>query len=188
MLLLAQAALLAACNGKSTEEQELAKMRDGLIYSQYHGLSEKGLPVALVAWQKGSQLSGRKDLPALTDDHVCLARVMLAETDILSNGKCPLFPKAAAGSLRAVLFQRAEWPGLAAAENQRAKQMLPPGLKGDEAQEQIITNQLVRVEAMFGRWLLAIAGLKCTGAKHHSSMQHKRFVAAIVQAHVQIRF
>lgn len=136
-------AALAACGSKSETEQ-LAAMRDSLVYTQYRRMSEKGLPGGLSAYRKGLQWTGENwaghrlpaDLPKgefsqadLCVTHVLLAygaliadkrSIALAESDIVQAQACGAFDRAAATSLRAVVFQREQWPELAELEGRKA--------------------------------------------------------------------
>ncbi|MGO1072972.1 hypothetical protein [Lysobacter sp. CA199] len=134
---------LSACGGKSEAEQ-LAAMRDGLVYAQYRQVSENALPGGLAAYRKGLQWTGENwagnrlpaDLPKgdfsqadLCVTHVLLAygaliadkrSIALAESDIVDAQQCGAFDRAAATSLRSVVFQREQWPELAQRESEKA--------------------------------------------------------------------
>jgi hypothetical protein len=134
---------LAACGSKSEAEQ-LAELRDGIAYTQYRRLSENGLPGGLTAYQKGLQWTGENwasnnpaaDLPKgdFSEAQLCVVHVLmaygalitnkntiaLAESDIVEAQSCGAFDRAAATSLRAVVFQREQWPGLAKLEGEKA--------------------------------------------------------------------
>lgn len=134
---------LAACGSKSETEQ-LAELREGIAYTQYRRLSENGLPGGLAAYQKGLQWTGENwasknpvaDLPKgdFSEADLCVVHVLmaygaliankntiaLAESDIVEGQSCSAFNRAAATSLRAVVFQREQWPGLAKLEGQKA--------------------------------------------------------------------
>ncbi|MEH6422066.1 hypothetical protein [Pseudomonas sp. CGJS7] len=139
----ALALALAACGGKSETEQ-LAAMREGLVYTQYRNVSENALLEGLAAYRKGLQWTGENwaggklpaDLPKgelskadLCVTHVLLAygaliadkrSIALAESDIVDAQQCNTFDRAAASSLRSVVFQREQWPGLAKQESDKA--------------------------------------------------------------------
>ncbi len=134
---------LAACGSKSETEQ-LAELRDGITYTQYRRLSENGLPGGLTAYQKGLHWTGENwasnnptaDLPKgdFSEADLCVVHVLvaysaliankntiaLAESDIVEAQSCGAFDRAAATSLRAVVFQREQWPGLAKLEGEKA--------------------------------------------------------------------
>lgn len=134
---------LAACGSKSETEQ-LAKLREGITYTQYRRLSENGLPGGLTAYQKGLKWTGENwasnnpaaDLPKgeFSEADLCVVHVLmaygaliankntiaLAESDIVESQSCSPFNRAAATSLRAVVFQREQWPGLAKLEGEKA--------------------------------------------------------------------
>ena len=125
-LALACCLLTSAC-GEKSEPEQLAAMRDSLVYTQYRNLSESGMPLALQAYQVSIGLSGEKDLPHFSTQDICMARVVLAygavasgkhrvalaEADMVEQGKCAAIETGAAMSLQSVVFQRESWPNLA---------------------------------------------------------------------------
>ncbi|NZA26510.1 hypothetical protein H0E84_08935 [Luteimonas sp. SJ-92] len=134
-ILLILLTVLSACGGKKTESERLAELRDGIVYTRYRQASEATLPGAVVAYQKGAEWSGRTSPRDITQADLCSMRVLLAygalisdkntlaiaETDIVDAGLCSEFDRTAATSLRAVAFQRLEWPGLAKQESARIR-------------------------------------------------------------------
>lgn len=122
---------LVAC-GEKSESEQLAELRDGVVYTQYRRASEAGLPGGIAAYRKGLEWSGQRPPADFTPADLCAMRVLLAygaliadkstgaiaESDIVEAGGCSDFDRLAASSLRAVAFQRMEWPGLAKQESE----------------------------------------------------------------------
>lgn len=149
--------LLAACSNNKSELEQLAELRQGLVYRHYRALSENGLRPGLVSLDKalvwaGSVKPELKTAPLeFTSDDLCVARLMLsysalstgkttpalAEADITSDGPCPQLISAGASTLRAIIFQRSNWPGLAKQEQDAALKLIPPNAKGMSAEEQL---------------------------------------------------
>jgi hypothetical protein len=146
---------LTACSKKSETEQ-LADMRDSFTYSKYALLSENGLALGLKAYQQGVKLSGSEQMPAITQNEVCLARTLLAygalvanknkialaESDLIDKENCDTFMRGAAGSLRGVIFHREKWPGLAAEETQKSQSLLSTVSDKETADTQLMALHL----------------------------------------------
>ncbi|MGH8109389.1 MAG: hypothetical protein ACREO1_11845 [Arenimonas sp.] len=134
-LLLIMMISLAGC-GKSGEEEQLAELRDSFGYKQYRRVSEKAVPIGLQAYVAGSASLDIKEVPKITPDNICVARLALAygaalkktytvalvETDIIqASPDCRPEDRAIADSIRAVIFQNLKWPNLAIAESRKAR-------------------------------------------------------------------
>lgn len=146
---------ITGCSKKSETEQ-LAEMRDSFTYSKYALLSENGLALGLKAYQEGVTLSGQEEMPKITAQDVCLARtllaygalisdkntVALAESDLIDKANCDLVMRGAAGSLRAVIFHREKWPGLAAEETQKSQTLLTTSSDKETAETQLMAFHL----------------------------------------------
>ncbi|HWV15255.1 MAG TPA: hypothetical protein VN030_07465 [Cellvibrio sp.] len=157
--------LISGC-AKKTETEQLAEFRDKLTYTQYRLLTASGLPLGLKGYQTGLTLSGNKELPTFTEKDICTARVVLAygslisdkrtislaEADLVDQADCAIFEKAAASSLRSVLFHRQEWPTLSKAETERANLMLSSDAKGPETETELTAFHVaLGVAAMMGK-------------------------------------
>ena len=126
--------VLAGCAEK-TEHEQLAGLRDGFTYRQYRQLSENGLPAAYAAWTVGSEWADPGTVPPpFSPEAECLAHALLgysaltadrgtlaiAEADIITAlPACNDLARVSA-ALRAVAFQRLEWPQLAREESDLA--------------------------------------------------------------------
>ena len=149
------AATCIGCKSK-TEAEQLAEYRDSLVYTKYHFLSEKGFVLGLKAYQKSVEVSAAEKLPELTSNDICIARVVmaygalisdkrkiaLAEADMVSASQCKSFDLAAASTLRSVVFQREQWLGLAAAENEQAKTLLGKGSSSADTETEMLVFHL----------------------------------------------
>lgn len=145
------AAILVSGCAKKTETEQLAEFRDKLTYTQYRLLTANGLPLGLKSYQAGLTLSGNKELPTFAEKDICTARVVLAygglisdkrtislaEADLVDIEACAIFEKAAASSLRSVIFHRQEWPVLAKTETERANLMLSSDEKGPQTETEL---------------------------------------------------
>jgi hypothetical protein len=154
-VLMAVCVFLTACSKKSETEQ-LTDMRDSFTYSKYALLSENGLALGLKAYQQGVKLSGSEQMPAITQNEVCLARTLLAygalvanknkialaESDLIDKENCDTFMRGAAGSLRGVIFHREKWPGLAAEETQQSQSLLATVSNKETADTQLMALHL----------------------------------------------
>jgi hypothetical protein len=142
MMLLSVAGLIGCT--KDSEAEQLAELRDSFTYKQYRRVSEKGLALGLHGFLKASKVSGVKELPDVTPEELCVLRMVLAfaevtrkkhtmalaETDIIESDKhCTQTDRTVATSIRAIIFQNLEWPGLATEESRRARagDMILPG-------------------------------------------------------------
>lgn len=164
--------LIAAGCGKKTEQQQLDALRHGVSYRGYHALSERGLVPALDSYRRSMELAGEKAPPPFTPADICIARMMLAYTALSANRQLPALAESdilqaqcpdnasqqAAGALRAVAFQRYEWPGLAQQENDKAWAQT---LATDEGISMAITLQVVMIYAAIQdqRWDRALVHL-----------------------------
>jgi len=146
---------ITACS-KKTETEQLAEMRDTFTYSKYSLLSSKGLSLGLKGYQKGVELSGKTEMPAITQNEVCVARTLLAygalisdkntialaESDLIDQENCDVFMRGAAGSLRGVIFHREKWPTLADQETKKSQAMLANMSNQADAEAQMIALHL----------------------------------------------
>ncbi|MDR7193796.1 hypothetical protein [Luteimonas terrae] len=121
---------LSGCASKSEAEQ-LAKLRAGFTYQRYQQLSGPGLPTAVEAYRRTSEVAG-KPTPPFTPADLCTARVLMAyaalaadkqiltiaEADLIDRHDCDAFSRHAAQSLRIVTYQRRGWHDLAQADSQ----------------------------------------------------------------------
>ncbi len=147
--------LMMACSKKSETEQ-LADMRDSFTYSNYSLLSENGLALGLKAYQQGVKISGAEQMPAITQNEVCVARTLLAygaliadknkialaESDLIDKENCDVFMRGAAGSLRGVIFHREKWPTLAEKETHQSQNLLASVSDKETADTQLMALHL----------------------------------------------
>ncbi len=147
--------LFSGCSKKSETEQ-LADMRDSFTYSKYALLSENGLALGLKTYQQGVKISGSEQMPAITEQDVCLARTLLAygalvankntialaESDLIDKENCDTFMRGAAGSLRGVIFHREKWPELAALETKQSQTLLATVSDKETADTQLMALHL----------------------------------------------
>lgn len=161
---------LSACGAKSETEQ-LAELRDGLIYSQYRRASQTGMPTAIDAYRKGAQWTGAGAPPEFTNKDHCTMHVLLAygaliadkstislaESDIVESAGCDEFNRVAADSLRAVIFRRNEWPQLAKAESDKvwSTPTMPADTSQPIASVMILHVTLAYLAVSEERWDLA---------------------------------
>lgn len=153
--IIAGSLLMTACS-KKPETEELAAMRDSFTYSKYLLLSDRGLALGLKAYQKGVVLSGKEKMPEITHQDICLARsllaygalvtnkntIALAETDLIDKNDCGVLMRGAAGSLRAVVYHREEWPQLAKEETQKSQSLLSSVSDEETAETQLVVFHL----------------------------------------------
>lgn len=157
---LAACLLLAGC-GEKTEQQQLAALHDSFTYKRYRQLSEKGLPAAYAAWAAGSQWAEAEPPPPFTPETECLVHALLgysaltanrgtlaiAEADIVDALPACSDLKQPSAALRAVAYQRLEWPQLAHEQSQLATFGTATGNAADA--EQALTQALV-IHAVLG--------------------------------------
>ncbi|MCD9029946.1 hypothetical protein LDO26_17280 [Luteimonas sp. BDR2-5] len=176
-LLAAGAALLVALAGcgRKSEAEQLAALRDSFTYKRYQQVSGPGLPAAVDAYRKASELAGEPVAP-FTASELCTARVLLAyaalsvdkqtltiaESDLIDRHDCDTLSRFAAQSLRTVTFQRRGWHALAHEHSQHDPATLDAARQ--DAMAQLATLHLVLIYAgvMDKRWdgvVLQVEGL-----------------------------
>lgn len=170
-------ALLLAAGGcaKKSEAEQLAALREGFTYKRYQQVSGTGLPTALEAYRKASELSG-KPVEPFTAEELCVARTLLAysaltfdkqtlviaESDLIDRNGCDALTRHAAQSLRVVVFQRRSWHGLAHEHSQVDPAGLGDARKDAMARLAALHLVLIYTGAMDKRWdrvVLQVEGL-----------------------------
>ncbi|MBI3230243.1 MAG: hypothetical protein HYZ45_08745 [Burkholderiales bacterium] len=195
--------LVSAC-GEKSEEQQLAEMRSSVVYSQYRLLSENGMRIGLNTLEKSLILAGEIKPDAgvphhsFSEEEVCVARLLLAysavtaekntvalaETDIVSDGKCPQLMKSGAGTIRSVIFQHEKWPNLAASENDKAMKLLPAKIDGKDSQEKIAVFHILMVISAFKSGDMDRARLHVDAI---ALMWKKPWISAVALSAIQVK-